>query len=73
MIPTDPKFQENVEKQIRQVADQTEELRTKLKAEGAVVSDKLEVVLKDIFANTQTAAQNIKTQIESAIATSKKE
>lgn len=73
LIPSDTKkFQENIEKQIRQVADQTEELRTKLRAEGATVSDKLESALKTILENAQTAAQNVKTQIETAVAAEKK-
>lgn len=74
LIPSDPKkLQENVEKRIREVANQTEELRANLRAEGAVVSDKIEAVLKTILENTQTAAQNVKNQIETAVSSSTKQ
>lgn len=68
LFPTDTKqFQENVEKRIRTVADSTEELRKKLAAEGAVVSEKLENVLKTIVESTVSTANTVRSQVENAI------
>lgn len=59
---------EIVEKNVRSLVDEVEKLNEKLKVEGAVVSEKAQEFLKVIADNAVSTANQLKTQIEAAIA-----
>lgn len=59
---------ELVDKNVREISEQAAKLNERLKAEGAVVSEKALGFLKVIADNAVSTAGQLKTQIEAAIA-----
>lgn len=58
---------EFVDKNIRAIADEAEKLNGRLKAESAVVSEKVQGLLKVFVDNAVATAGQLKTQVEAAI------
>lgn len=59
---------EFVDKHIRAISEEVGKLNGRLKAEGAVVSEKAQSLLKVIADNAVTTAGQLRTQVEAAIA-----